>query len=589
MARAILKGIALSPGIAIGPLRLLPDVRGHEKRSISEDEVRHEVDALQQASLLACANLIQTINSIPENLSEYKEMVALQMELARDPRILNGAIARIRHKKICASWALAETISELANLFQGMADPYLSDRAQDIRSIGQQLITALNGGTSRPASGRPCVLGAYELSPANVMESRPEETLGLMTVEGGATSHTAILARALKVPAVGGICNLFGSAREDETVILDGLSGEVLIGPDAEEITRYELARDSCHAFETEARRSAQAPAITRDGVEIAVLANLESQQEMHELLRCGATGVGLYRTEYGWLRHNGPDEETLFREYSGILRSAAGKKVVFRTLDVGADRALPVHEALHEPNPALGLRGIRFCLAHREIFKPQLRALMRAGVFGNMALMLPMISAIFEIRQFRELAAEVADELEGEGLEHVATPEIGAMIETPAAVLICSELARECDFLSLGTNDLLHYIMAIDRNNRHVSYLHEPLHPAFVRAIKHVADACHRQGRKISVCGELAADPVGLALLVGLGVDTFSATPRFVPAIKHTLRKLDSGTCRAIAETALNGADVAETREKLRRSLAECMQPDGRTRPENHGEMTQT
>lgn len=582
MARAVLRGIALSPGIAIGPLRLLPDVRGHDKRFIDQDETEREVEALQQASLLACANLINTINSIPENLSEYREMVALQMELARDPRILNGAIARIRHKKICAAWALSETISELSNLFQGMADPYLSDRAQDIRSIGQRLMAALNGCTGRPGDETPGILGAYDLSPAHIMESKPEKILGLITVEGGATSHTAILARGLKVPAIGGISGLFADARENETVILDGLSGEALLDPDAEEIARYELARETCQAFENEARRSAQEAAITRDGIEIPVLANLESQQEMHELLRCGAIGIGLFRTEYGWLKHNCPDEETLFREYSGILRGAAGRKVIFRTLDVGADRALPVHEALHEPNPALGLRGIRFCLAHKEIFKPQLRALLRAGVFGNMALLLPMVSAVFEIRQFRELMAETARELESEGLEHIASPEIGAMIETPAAVFICSELARECDFLSLGTNDLLHYIMAIDRNNRHVSYLHEPLHPAFARAIKHVADACHERDKTISVCGELAADPIGLALLVGLGVDAFSATPRFVPAIKHTLRKLNTGTCREIADAALAGAEADETRERLRKSLVECMQPDRKPLPDN-------
>lgn len=575
MARAILKGVPLSPGIAIGPLRLFPDARNHDRRNITEGEISQEIAALKEASAIACANLTRTINSIPDNLAEYKEIVALQRELARDPRILNGAIARIRHKKICAGWALSETISELANLFQGMADPYLSDRAQDIRSIGQHLIVALNGSASGIETGVPGILAAYDLSPANIMESSPEEILGLITVEGGASSHTAILARGLKAPAVGGVNGLFSNAQENDIVILDGITGEVLIDPDEEEIVHYEKARETCQAFENEARRSAQEAAITRDGIQITVLANLENQQEMHELLRCGASGVGLFRTEYGWLKHNGPDEETLFQEYGSILRKAGGKKVIFRTLDVGADKALPVHEALHEPNPALGLRGIRFCLAHKEIFRPQLRALMRAGVFGNMALMLPMISAVFEIRQFHELVREVDEELKREGLEHVARPETGAMIETPAAVLICSELARECDFLSLGTNDLLHYIMAIDRNNRHVTYLHEPLHPAFVRAIKNVVDSCHEQGKKISVCGELAADPLGLALLVGLGVDIFSATPRFVPAIKNILRKLDSGACREIAQAALNGADVNETRDKLRKSLVECMKPD--------------
>lgn len=574
MARAILKGIALSPGIAIGPLLLLPDSRIYEKRPIGEDQIASEVAALEKASVLACANLKNTIASIPDNLSEYREIVGLQMELARDSRILNGAKARIRHKKICAAWALSETIAELAALFQSMADTYLSDRAQDIRTIGQCLLSALNG--SAPPLGRdePGILAAYDLSPANVMELSPDGKIGLITVEGGVTSHTAILARGLKLPAIGGLNELFQEARNGETIILDGIDGEVLLGPDENEIAHYTSLRKTYADFETEARQSARDPAITRDGHEIEVLANLEGQQELHELLRCGASGIGLFRTEFGWLKRNGSDEETLYQEYRAILNGADRQKVIFRTLDVGADKVLPVHEALHEPNPALGLRGIRFCLSHLETFRPQLRALLRAGADGDLSLILPMITTIEEVRQFRKLMAEVSAELSSQNMPHNSDPPLGVMVETPAAVLICRELAAECDFLSLGTNDLIHYIMAIDRNNRHVSYLYDPLHPAFLRAIRQVADACHNEGKKVSVCGELAADPVGIALLVGLGVDTLSATPRFVPAIKHTLRKLDSGACREIADFALQGGDLASTRMMLRKTLTDCIDP---------------
>lgn len=571
MARSVLQGTPLSPGIAIGPLRLLPDSRIFEKRAIGEEEVESEIGALQEASLLACAKLRNTIASVPENLSEYREIVALQMELARDPRILNGAMARIRHRKICAAWAVSETISELAALFQSMADPYLADRAHDIRTIGQCLLTALCGCATPVNSGEPGILAAYDLSPASVMESAPGENLGLITVEGGATSHIAILARGLKVPAIGGLSALFREARNNEIIILDALSGQVVIGPDPGEIEYYRDRQKSYAAFETEARQSAQKPAITLDGAEIIVRANLESQQEMHELLRCGAEGIGLFRTEFGWLRGNDPDEETLFREYRAVLKGAAPAMVIFRTLDVGADKVLPVQEALYEPNPALGLRGIRFCLSHREIFRPQLRALLRAGAGEDLSIMLPMVTTVQEVREFRELLKEIEQELSAEGLEHASHSQLGVMVETPAAVFICEELADECDFLSLGTNDLIHYIMAIDRNNRHVSYLHDPLHPAFLRAIRKVADACHSRGKRVSVCGELAADQVGIALLIGLGVDVLSATPRFVPSIKHTIRKLDRDSCRRIAEAALRGESEA-TRQMLQNEISACI-----------------
>lgn len=575
MARVILRGIPLSPGIAIGSLNLLPDTRLCDKRPITEAEIETEIQALETASSESSAKLRDTINSIPPHLSEYREIVELQMELVRDPRVLNGAIGRIRHKKICASWAVSETIAELAALFESMADPYLSERAQDIRNIGQRLITELAGDCGTVPGEAPFILASYELSPANVMEARPEGIIGLLTVEGGVTSHIAILARGLKIPAIGGVSELFREVRNGETVILDGLTGEALIGPDESEITRFTARRQSYTQFEIEAHQEAQEAAVTRDGHAASVFANLERPQELHELLRCGAEGIGLYRTEFGWLRDNLPEEDVLAREYSAVVAASAGKPVVFRTLDVGADKILPAHEALHEPNPALGLRGIRFCLSRPDILRTQLRAFLRAGAHGPIRIMLPMITRTEEIQETREMLSEVEAELAEKGIAHASNPPLGAMIETPAAVLICPELAAECDFLSLGTNDLLHYMMAIDRNNRHVSYLHEPLHPAFLRALRHVAQACGAQNKPVCVCGELAADPLGIAILLGLGITLFSATPRFVPAIKHTLRKLEYRACRQIANSALAGADIAETKMMLHRTLARCMESE--------------
>lgn len=565
MARTILHGLAISPGIAIGPLLLLPESRIGEKRHIPAEAVEAEVEALNAASARVCEALTRATTNLPEDLADYREMLATQQELARDPRILEGAAARIGHKKICAAWAIDDTISELSELFQGMADPYLSDRAQDIRAIGKCLINALRGDAGDGVETESGVLAAWEISPATFMDFRPDGIIGLVTVDGGATSHTAILARALKAPAVIGVSSLAQEARKGEMVIVDGFSGQVVLGPDAREIAHYTAVGRKHATFEREARVAAHRPAVTRDGIAIGVMANLENPQELGAFHISGAEGVGLYRTEFAYLRNELPTEDQLLAEYRTVLAGTRGKKTIFRALDVGADKILPAPHSLQEPNPALGLRGIRFCLRYPDIFRPQLRALLRAAADAPLAIMIPMVTTLKEVRAVRALIVELAAELAADGLPHDGDPPVGIMLETPAAALICDELARECDFISIGTNDLLHYMMAIDRCNRHVSYLHEPLHPAFLRAIDHVVAATHASGKQVSVCGELAADPLGMALLLGLGVDALSAAPHFVPQVKHLLRQLDAKTCRDIAQKALAGAEPSEIRTLLR------------------------
>ena len=308
------------------------------------------------------------------------------------------------------------------------------------------------------------------------------------------------------------------------------------------------------------------------DGVRVGVHANLERLEEMDELQASGAEGVGLYRTEFSFLREHLPSEEELYAEYSAVARKAAPAHVVFRTLDAGADKMLRAQEALREPNPALGLRGIRFCLRHQKIFRSQLRALMRAGVEGNISLLLPMISGLAEVQSVRRIMQELQQELQAAGLPHAADLPLGIMVETPAAVLIADALARECDFFSIGTNDLIHYLMAIDRNNLHVGYLNEALHPAVVRSLKRIIDSAHREGIGVSVCGELAADPYGLALLLGMGVDTLSASPRFVPGMKHMIRRLDAQTCMDMAHSVLMSTDVTASQRMLRERLQESL-----------------
>ncbi len=576
MARVILKGIPVSPGIAIANLLLMRDTRLMEKRQISEGEVESEILALDQASANVCLCLQKTMLDIPENLSEYREIISAQSELAHDSRLLEGARSRIRTRRICASWALSETVDELCSLFQGFSDPYLYDRAQDIRLIGKSIGDYLEGIKNPSGEKRTGILAARELSPADVLQLKLEGIDGLITVEGGSTSHSAILARGLKIPAVIGVTDILKEAKTGEKAIIDGLSGLILLDPGEKDLEFYSSVRKNYLSYEKTATSAANLPALTRDAYSVSVCANLENPSELPSLDKSGAEGIGLYRTEYAYLGPQLPDEEKLFQEYSAVLNHASPNQVIFRTFDLGSDKLLPVRNNYYpEPNPALGVRGIRLSLAQKDIFHTQLRALYRAGYNANMAIMLPMVSSIREIDDTLALIEDVKADLRRDALLYSEKIPLGVMVETPAAMMICDALAGLCDFLSIGTNDLIHYLMAIDRNNRHVAYLHEPLHPAFLRSLKRIVETGHQFGKPVSVCGELASDPFMVALLVGMGVDKLSASPRFVPGLKHMLRQLKASDCAELVRTALNEQNVLKTRSRLHEALQSAMGPE--------------
>ncbi|MDD4701155.1 MAG: phosphoenolpyruvate--protein phosphotransferase [Desulfovibrio sp.] len=576
MARAVLFGTPVSPGIAIGRVRFMHRLQQDEERHITPAEVEAEQAALRLAAEDVRAALQTTMDNVPEDLAEYRDVIAAQMEMARDAKLLNATLARIAHKHIAAPWALRLTVEELCDLFRGMDDPYLRDRAQDIRAVGLRMRERLFADPAAPpGAAEPAVLVAEDLSPADVMELNLDCVLGILTTEGGPTSHTAILSRSLHVPCLSGVTGLVSVARDNEQIIIDGLGGSVLLEPDEADLARYEARRLEYTGWEELTLLTARWPAEMCDGVRVVVQANLESSEEVAAIPRSGADGVGLYRTEFAYLKGRLPGEEELLAEYSAIAHKISPERVVFRTLDVGADKMMHAQAALKEPNPALGLRGIRFCLRHQGLFRTQLRALMRSGVHGNVAIMLPMVSGLDEVQQVRRIIQEIHQELAAQNLPHAPVLPLGIMIETPAAALICDALARECDFFSIGTNDLIHYIMGIDRNNRHVAYLNEPLHPAVVRSLKHIIDAAHREGIGVSVCGELASDPLGMALLLGMGVDTISAAPRFVPGLKHLIRQLSAETCMELAHSVLMSTDVAASRRMVREQLHQSLGPE--------------
>lgn len=571
MARTILFGIPVSPGVSIGKISFTHPTTTVEERYILPDETETEVERLLTATAAVRDDLAHARDEVPDELAEHRDVISSHMLICQDPKLLKEAARNIRERRMSAPWALEKTLDALCATFRNMEDPYLRDRSQDIRAVGLRIQAKLAGNEAPPREhAAPCIHAAEDLSPADTLDLKVDRILALVTAEGGPTSHTAILARSLRIPAVVGVTGIFEDAQDGDFVIVDALRGCVYIDPDEKELATFAQRQEDYISWEWKVRRNAELPAETLDGVRVDIQANMETPGEVEAVQTCGAEGVGLYRTEVSFLRGRVlPDEEQLYTEYASVVRDLAPRRIVFRTLDVGADKMLHAQMALKELNPALGLRAIRFCLRHQNIFRTQLRALLRAGMHGNAALMLPMISGLGEVQAVRRIISEVSQELTAEGLPHEPAMPVGIMIEVPSAVFMADALARECDFFSIGTNDLIHYLLAIDRTNKHVGYLHEPLHPAVVRSLKRVIDCAHREGIGVSVCGELAADPYCLAILVGMGVDVLSATPQSVPGIKHLVRNLNAEACTALANSVLMTSDVSAANRMVTEALS--------------------
>lgn len=574
MARAMMFGLAISPGISIAPIHFLHCQEHNKFRQITDREIEIEQSAMRNAVDRVRKRLDVAISKVPQELLEYRDVIAAQMEMARDPKLLDATLSRIECKQICASWALEQTIEELCVLFEGMDDPYLRDRTQDIRSVGLRIGDVLTSTQrSRTFESAGGILVAEDISPADVIEIPMNSIHGLLTTQGGMTSHTAILARGQRIPALAGINKLLETAKDGELAILNGLEGYVLLAPDEQEILEHQYKLGRYSQFEHQAMLRTQWPAETQDSVGITIEANIESSRNLEAISTFGAEGIGLYRTEFAFLGDILPSEDDLFDEYSRITSEMPGKRIVFRTLDAGADKMIRLYNTPQEANPALGLRGIRFCLRHPAIFRRQLRAILRASVHGNVAIMLPLITTPDEIFATRRILQEIENDLSSAHIPYSPSIPLGVMIETPSAALIADILAPHCDFFSIGTNDLIHYFMAIDRNNRQVSYLHDPLHPAVLRAIRAVIDAGHREGISVSVCGELASDPVALALLLGMGIDGLSVAPAFIPMLKQNISRLSFSDCMMLVNDVLLSADSkashAAVYEYIHRHLA--------------------
>jgi len=549
---AKLIGIPAAPGVAIGRVFPVDRRRARVPRfHIPPEEVESEIARLDAAVKESVEQLLQIRRSLGEG--EQGAILDAHRLMADDPSLLEGAKGLIREELLNAEWAVRRLVRDMSEKLG--SDGYLAERRADLDEVGDRIVHNLIGEKPMLVAlpEEEVVIVAFDLPTAEAAVLLSSGKIkGLVTDFGSKTSHTAILARALEVPCVVGAGQASEIARAGDVIALDGSTGEVLVSPDAEEIRRFEAARAAAKSREAELLEDRDLPAQTRDGRRVFLFANIEFPEEVPSVIAHGGEGVGLYRTEFLYLnREELPTEEEHYSAYSSILERMQGRPVTIRTLDLGGDK-LPIGHRSHEPNPALGLRAIRFTLRHPQLFRTQVRALLRASLHGTLQIMLPMIAAVGELREAKVQIESIRQELLREGKPVQEKIPIGIMLETPAAALAADRLARECDFFSIGTNDLIQYSLAIDRSNRDVAYLYKPLHLGVLRLIQASVDGAKDAGIECAMCGEMAGDPVYALILLALGLDNLSMNPADIPKVKRVIRSTSLADAKKLLEEAM-------------------------------------
>ena len=551
-----LTGISASRGICIGPV--FPFIRQELKvESYCVDNTKEEIARLD-AAITKAKDQISLIyqKALGEASKADAEIFQAHRMILEDPELFKEVKTKIEKDSTCAEFAMMTTAQSFADMMSAMQDEYFKARATDIMDVGNRVLRILLGVAETPTADLkvPSVITADDLTPSDTVMLDKSLVLGFCTVRGSATSHTAILARGLGIPAVSGAGDEIMKVSKGTRIILDGTHAEVLIDPDDAMVARYKEKIETARSIQDAAMKHTHEPAITKDGVRLEVVSNIGNVEGAHQSIENGAEGVGLLRTEFLYLeRTSVPTEEEQYQAYKAILDVFGKLPVVLRTLDVGGDKEIPYLGLAAESNSFLGQRALRLCLVRPDIFKPQLRAALRAGVGNNLKMMFPMVATAQEVRDARKVLDECISELKAEGKPFAENIEVGIMVEIPSAALVADQLAKEVDFFSIGTNDLSQYTMAADRTNPKVSELSNAFFPAVLRLIRDVIKAAHAEGKWVGMCGELAGEPLAAPILLGLGLDEFSMNPPMVPLLKQILRGLDAGEMRSIAEQALN------------------------------------
>ena len=557
-----IQGISGSRGVAVGNVyRYIQEEIVIPDYTVAEDKVEEEIGKFA-AAMAATLKQLDTIRqkALDEMGPEEAAIFEAHMQIAQDPSLSDGikSLVESSHTNVVA--ATAQTIETFANIFLGMEDPYMRERGADIKDIGDRLMRNMLGMNPRGLShiSGEVILVAQDLAPSDTASLDKNVVKGIVTAAGGPTSHAAIMARTLEIPAVMGVGDIESFVDGDKAVVL-GTDGIVEMNPSDADWAEY---TNQAAAFQEELKRlreSANLEATTTDGHYVELFGNIGKAKDAKNALTMGAQGIGLYRTEFLYMENDElPAEDVQFEEYKKVAQDMKGKPVIIRTMDIGGDKELKCLDLPSEMNPFLGYRAIRISLNRPDIFKVQLRALLRASAFGDIHIMYPMIASVEEVKQANAMLDECKEELIAEGKEFNKDIKVGIMIEVPAAAVISPILAKYVDFFSIGTNDLCQYTLAVDRMNEAIGSLYQPLHPGVLRLIKHVIDASHEQGKFTGMCGELASDPVATMILLGLGLDEFSMTASSIPLIKNILRSVSKTECEEVANKALT-MDTAE------------------------------
>jgi phosphotransferase system enzyme I (PtsI) len=572
----VFRGIPVSAGVSRGKILVLGKTHHTiAKQTLNESELSAEVSRLEKSLLQTRQEILDVQRKVTAAMGASEGSIFDAHLLVLEDRTLIDEVVRlINEQKVNAEYAFHTVAERYAATLAAIEDEYLRERAGDMRDVTTRVLNNLLG---KPDASNlrdltePVIVISHDLSPSNTAQMDRTKVLGFATDIGSRTSHTAIMARSMRIPGVVGLNNLSDQLQTGQYALLDGFNGTLILNPTDQTLFEYgQLIRKQV-SLEEKLRDVLLKPAVTLDGRQITLSANIEQADDIESVKASGAEGVGLFRTEYLFITRNQlPDEEQQYQAYRRVAEALKPQPVVIRTLDLGGDKFLSHLQVPTEMNPFLGWRAIRFCLEQRDLFRAQLRAILRASAHGNVKMMYPMISCLRELTEANALVDEYKAELRKEGLAFDDKLEIGAMIEIPSAVFIADALAKRLKFFSIGTNDLIQYSLAVDRMNEKIAHLYEPTHPAIVHLIKNTVDAARRHNVWVGVCGEMAGDPLMTPLLLGLGVDELSAAPAVVPQIKYMVRRMKTSEMQALAEFALKSEDGVAILERCQQIARE-------------------
>lgn len=567
------RGTGASAGIGIGKAVLVRETElVVTKQNVVDAEV--ELGRFKGALELTAKATQEMAEEMASRIGEKEaEIMEGHLLLLSDPMLTGEIEETIRRDMVNSEFAVETVCTAYADMFASMGDELMQQRAADMRDIKNRLVQKLTGAAAVDVSALPAgsILVAEDLTPSMTAGIRPENVAGIVTELGGRTSHSAILARALEIPAVVAVNGLLEAVKDGDTLVLDGSSGEVLLNPDEGVLKEEEAKRCAFLAEKKELRQYIGKPSVTKDGVRVEIAANIGKPEDVDKVLEYDGEGIGLFRTEFLFMDRTAmPTEEEQFEAYRKVAAAMKGKPVIIRTLDIGGDKEIPYMGLEKDENPFLGYRAIRFCLDRKEdVYRPQLRALLRASAYGNIRIMIPMVTCIEELREAKKLIQEIKTELDGENIAYKKDIQVGIMVETAAASLIADIFAKEADFFSIGTNDLTQYTMSVDRGNKKVSYLYSTFNPAVLRSIRHII-ACGREaGIMVGMCGEAASDPLMIPLLLSFGLNEFSMSAASMLRARKLITSLDAGELQKITEKAMSFETAAQVEEYMRKFAA--------------------